>query len=197
MMLFSVSQVSCLLLTVKLCDPSLTCAIPEHLRDESYSVWSAIQMSCLLSYWLTGLYILTRLGLDSWVKTEADTSCHQEGQTNLDFSEARDDGVAVDHVQIICTSLHRDNAARTSSLNFLQAGCSSWYPTSSVKAQLRLRVICWPLLVYHYCFFWLLFNWPSVLDLLQVELHPKIERSSFFTDSSYRPTNSGLALKGS
>jgi len=157
-------------------------------------------MSCLLSYWLTGLYILTRLGLDSWVKTETDTGCHQEGQTNLDFNRARDDAVAVDHMQIICSSLHRDNAARTSPLNFLQAWCSSWYPTSSVKAlkaQLRLRVICWPLLVYHYGFFWLLFNWPSVPELLQVGLHPKIEQlEQLFTGSSYRPTNSELAVKG-
>jgi len=41
-------------------------------------------------------------------------------------------------MQIICTSLQTDNRASTSSLNFLQAGCSSWHPTSSVKA---LKVI--------------------------------------------------------
>jgi len=29
------------------------------------------------------------------------------------------------HTQIVCTSLQRDNHASTSSLNFLQAGCSS------------------------------------------------------------------------
>ena len=40
----------------------------------------------------------------------------------------------LDHMRIICTSLQRNNHASTSSVNFLQAGCSSWQPTSSVKA---------------------------------------------------------------
>jgi len=39
----------------------------------------------------------------------------------------------LDYVQIIGTSLQTDNHASTSSLNFLQAGCSSWCPTDSVK----------------------------------------------------------------
>jgi len=36
--------------------------------------------------------------------------------------------------KIICTSLHTDNHSSTSTLNFLQAGCSFWCPTNSVKA---------------------------------------------------------------
>jgi len=40
----------------------------------------------------------------------------------------------VDHMQIICTSLQTNNDASTSSLKFLQARCSSWHPTNSVKA---------------------------------------------------------------
>jgi len=40
----------------------------------------------------------------------------------------------LDHMQIICTSLHTDNHASTSPLNILQAGCSSCRPTNSVKA---------------------------------------------------------------
>jgi len=36
-------------------------------------------------------------------------------------------------MQIICTSLQTDNHTNTSSLNFLQAICSSWCPTNSVK----------------------------------------------------------------
>jgi len=40
----------------------------------------------------------------------------------------------LDHVQIVCTSLQTDNYASTSSINVLQAGCSSWHPTNSVKA---------------------------------------------------------------
>jgi len=40
----------------------------------------------------------------------------------------------MDHMQMICTSLQTDNHAITSSLNFLQAGCSSWCLTNNVKA---------------------------------------------------------------
>jgi len=50
---------------------------------------------------------------------------NQKGRTIPDFNEARDDKVAVDHMQIISTSLQTDNHASTSSLNFLKAGCSS------------------------------------------------------------------------
>ena len=39
-----------------------------------------------------------------------------------------------DHMQTTCTSLQTDNHINTSSLNFLQAGCSSGRPTNSVKA---------------------------------------------------------------
>jgi len=40
----------------------------------------------------------------------------------------------LDHMQIICILLQRDNHASTWSLNFLQAVCSSWRPNNSVKA---------------------------------------------------------------
>jgi len=40
----------------------------------------------------------------------------------------------LDHMQIICTSLKTDNQASTSPLKFLQAWCSSWHPTNSIKA---------------------------------------------------------------
>jgi len=49
----------------------------------------------------------------------------------MDLNEARDDGGfgmqwhQVDNMQTICTSLQTDNHTNTSSLNFLQAGCSS------------------------------------------------------------------------
>jgi len=47
----------------------------------------------------------------------------------------------LDHIQITCTSLRTYNHASTKPLNFLQAGCSSWHPTNSVKA---LKAIgCW------------------------------------------------------
>jgi len=48
-------------------------------------------------------------------------SWHQKNYVNLDFSEARDDGVAVASAgpyKIICTSLQTDNHTSTSSLNF-------------------------------------------------------------------------------
>jgi len=40
----------------------------------------------------------------------------------------------LDHTQIIFTVLPTGNHASTSSLNFLQAGCSSWRPSNSAKA---------------------------------------------------------------
>jgi len=40
----------------------------------------------------------------------------------------------LDHVQVIYTSLQTHNHPSTLSLNFLQAGCSSWRPTNIVKA---------------------------------------------------------------
>jgi len=39
-----------------------------------------------------------------------------------------------DHTQTICTSFQTDNHTSTSWLSFLQAGCSSWCLTNSVKA---------------------------------------------------------------
>jgi len=40
----------------------------------------------------------------------------------------------LDHTHIICISLQTDNHTSTSSLNFLQAGCSFRHSTNSVKA---------------------------------------------------------------
>ena len=40
----------------------------------------------------------------------------------------------LNHMQTICTSLQTSNHTNTSSVNFLQAGCSFWRPTNSVKA---------------------------------------------------------------
>jgi len=63
-------------------------------------------------------------------------SRYQQGKTNLDFSEARDDEWQwhqLGHMQV-CTSLQTDNHASTPPLCFLQAGCPSCRPTNSVKA---------------------------------------------------------------
>ena len=37
------------------------------------------------------------------------------------------------HMQITCCSPQTDNCVSTTSLGFLEAGCSSWHPTNSVK----------------------------------------------------------------
>ena len=60
-------------------------------------------------------------------------SRYQKGNTNLDFTEARDSEWQwhqLDHMQV-CTSLQRDNHASTPPLRFLQAGCPSCCPTVS------------------------------------------------------------------
>jgi len=67
------------------------------------------------------------------------TTCvsrYQKGKTNLGFCEARDDGFwdGSGISWTICTSLQTDNHTNTSSLNYLQAGCSSRRRTNSVKA---------------------------------------------------------------
>ena len=77
----------------------------------------------------------------SWV------SQYQKGKTSLDLNEPRDDGVLgrqqhqLDNMQTICTLLGTDNHSNTSLLNFLQTGCSSWYPSNSVKALKALELI--------------------------------------------------------
>jgi len=63
-------------------------------------------------------------------------SRYQKGETNLDFTEARDSELQwhqPGHMQV-CTSLQTDNHASTSPLSFLKAGCPSCHPTNSVKA---------------------------------------------------------------
>jgi len=48
----------------------------------------------------------------------------------------------LDHMEIICSLLQTNNHTITSSLHFLQTGCSSWRPTNSVKA-LKASQQCW------------------------------------------------------
>jgi len=63
-------------------------------------------------------------------------SQYQKGETNLDFTEARDSEWQrhqLGHMQV-CTSLETDNHTSTPPLRFLQAGCPSCRPTNSVKA---------------------------------------------------------------
>jgi len=70
-------------------------------------------------------------------------SRYRKGKTNLDFTEARDSEWQwhqLGHMQV-CTSLQTDNLASTPPLSFLQAGCPSCCPTSSVKA---LKAMVYP-----------------------------------------------------
>jgi len=63
-------------------------------------------------------------------------SRYQKGETNLDFTEARDSEWQwnqLGHMQV-CTSLQTDNHTSTPPLSFLQTGCPSCRPTNSVKA---------------------------------------------------------------
>ena len=63
-------------------------------------------------------------------------SRYQKGETNLDFTEARDSEWQwhqLGHMQV-CISLQTDNHASTPPLSFLQAGCSSCCLTNRVKA---------------------------------------------------------------
>ena len=63
-------------------------------------------------------------------------SWYQKGNTNLDFTEARDSEWQWHQLgrMQVCTSLQTDNHTNTSPLSFLQAGCPSCRPTNSVKA---------------------------------------------------------------
>jgi len=62
-------------------------------------------------------------------------SRYQKGNTNLDFTEARDiewQWHQLGHMQV-CTSLQTDKDASTPPLSFLQAGCPSCRPANNVK----------------------------------------------------------------
>ena len=62
-------------------------------------------------------------------------SQYQKGNTNLDFTEARDSEWQwhqLGHMQI-CTLLQTDNHASNPPLRFLHAGCPSCRPTNSVR----------------------------------------------------------------
>jgi len=63
-------------------------------------------------------------------------SRYQKGETNLDFTEARDSEWQWHQLgrMQMCTSHQTDNHASTPPLSFLQAGCPSCHPTNSVKA---------------------------------------------------------------
>jgi len=63
-------------------------------------------------------------------------SRYQKGETNLDFTEARDSEWQwhqLGHMQV-CTALQTDRHSSSQPLTFLQAGCPSCRPANSVKA---------------------------------------------------------------
>jgi len=69
-------------------------------------------------------------------------SRYQKGETNLDFTEARDSEWQWHQLgrMQVCTSLQTDNHTNTSPLSSLQAGCPSCHPTNSVRA-LKAKVL--------------------------------------------------------
>ena len=84
-------------------------------------------------------------GLSQWSHTHpfngtlsgtTQVSQYEKGQTNVDFTEARDSEWQwnpLGHMHV-CTLLQTENHASTPSLIFLQAGCPFCCPTNSVKA---------------------------------------------------------------
>jgi len=63
-------------------------------------------------------------------------SRYQKGNTNLDFTEARDSELQwhhMDHMQV-CTLLQTETMPAPDHSVFLQAGCPSCHSTNSVKA---------------------------------------------------------------
>ena len=56
----------------------------------------------------------------------------------------------LDYMQIICTSLQTDNHTSNSSLNFLQAGCSSLRQTNNVKT-VKAKTACTNERAHHHC----------------------------------------------
>jgi len=103
--------------------------------------WFPTQFTNIIIKWrlpLTHYYYLLHpfnglFSRTTWV------SRYQKGKTSLDLNEARDDGVLGCNdiswtiMQTICTSLQTDNHINTSSLQFLQAECSSWCPTNDTR----------------------------------------------------------------
>ena len=69
-------------------------------------------------------------------------SRYEKGNTNLDFTEARDSEWQWHQLgrMQVCTSLQADNHASTPTTQFLQAGCPSCRPTNSVKS-LKAQVV--------------------------------------------------------
>ena len=95
---------------------------------------------------ILGLVQWKRLAANSPFSGSTQVSRYQKGNTNLDFTEARDSEWQwhqLGNMQVY-TLLQTDNHASTPPLNFLQAGCPSCRPTNSVKAlnsNIRLRLL--------------------------------------------------------
>ena len=78
----------------------------------------------------------THTPLNGLLSRTARVSRYQQGQTDLDFTEARDSEWQwhqLGHMQV-STSLQTDNHANTQCSVFFQARCPSCRPTNSVKA---------------------------------------------------------------
>ena len=116
---------------VTLCDPIW------HLSSRSFvaALQTVISMLLCLHYLLSYTHRHTH-PFNGPLSGTTRVSRYQKGNTNLDFTEARDSEWQWHQLgrMQVCTSLHTDNHANTSPLSFLQAGCPSCRPTNSVKA---------------------------------------------------------------
>ena len=112
----------------------------DHCGTTSWSV-----INYLINWQRSWLFIIIEICLHSCTDTHpfngllsrtTRVSRYQKGKTNLDFTEARDSEWQWHQLggMQVCTSLQSDNHAGTPPLIFLQAGCPSCCPTSSVKA---------------------------------------------------------------
>ena len=93
-------------------------------------------MHVSLSVFCCFLLTVKKHAFDSALSETTQMGQYQKGETNLDFTEARDSEWQwhqLGHMQV-CTSLQADNHASTPPLSFLQAGRPSCHPTNSIKA---------------------------------------------------------------
>jgi len=74
------------------------------------------------------------------------------------------------HMQIICTSLQTNNHDSKSSLNLLQAGCSSWRPNNSVKALKAITIKTLTIL--------------TLCTIVVLQIHPWLWRRKDFENQS-------------
>jgi len=132
----------CILFTICVC-----CIHPYCLKNSLSIYFNKISIiSAAVNRWIyTQLHTHTHTHpFNGRFSGTTPVSRYQKGETNLDFTEARDSECQwhqVGHMQV-CTSLQADNHASTPTLSFLQAGCPSCHLNNSVKALKAIFTLC-------------------------------------------------------